>query len=184
MKKLMFLAMMAAPVVTFAQEKKDGKEADKKVSVQQNAGQGEDFQKSGLNVGASESMFMELILTESQNGTLIRADFGREILSNCQDKELVGALTEFRTLQLTNVPDAMAHLNSLGFKLTNSYETHRGDKTDTHLVFEKRNNSKRPGQEGQTRPAVNTQQRPVNPPAPAPAPADGKGKGSKKEEKK
>lgn len=173
MKKVLIMLMMAAPFWAFSQEKEktDKKEGDKKeaVSAQQVAGSN-DPKKGGLDLTAAESMFVELILAEGQNGMVIRADIGRESVNTIEDKILQQKMIELRSLTFNSMPDAMAHLSGMGFKWMNSYEVHRGDKVETHLVFERRNARGKGKEDGMPRP-VNVATKPTA----APAPADGKG---------
>jgi hypothetical protein len=177
MKKVMLMLLMAAPFWAFSQEKEktDKKEGEKKeaVSAQQVAGTN-DPKKGGLDLTAAESMFLELIISEGQNGTVIRADIGRESANSTDDKLLQQKMIDLRTLTFNSMPDAMAHLSGMGFKWINSYEVHKGDRVETHLVFERRNSRGKGREEGTPRP-VNVGTRPTAVPAPAPAPADSKG---------
>jgi hypothetical protein len=169
MKKLMILALAAMPFLASAQDKPATTAAAKP-------------QESKFAVANPETIFLELVIeNNAMGGSLIRVDFGRDLLASIQDKELAKQLSELRTANFTNVPDAMNYLASIGFKYSSTYPTFDKDnKTQTHLVFEKRL-PRKPNGEGQPKP-----NRPEVKPAdikpgatdqkPAPKPADKKGK--------
>jgi hypothetical protein len=179
MKKLVMLAMVLAPFFGFAQDKKTAPTAvsAKEVTKDKQAEKG-----SKLNLQNPESLFAELIISETNTGVLMRADVGRETAGELQDKELIEALSALRTIQFYNVPDAMVHFNSIGFHYVNSYLVHRGDKVDTHLMFEKKLTNKH---EGAVKPNVSTgsgkpeDSRPA-PKAPEPKVKEKESKGEKK----
>jgi hypothetical protein len=150
MKKLVMLAVILAPAFGIAQDKKAAPTA---VSAKEVVKDKEAEKGSKLNLQNPESLFAELVISETNNGVLMRADVGRETAGELQDKELVEALSTLRSIQFYNVPDAMVHFNSIGFHYVNSYLVHRGDKVDTHLIFEKKLTNKH---EGAVKPNVST----------------------------
>jgi hypothetical protein len=148
MKKLVMLAIVLAPAFGFAQDKKA---ANPPISAKEATKDGDKGSK--LNLQNPESLFAELVISETNTGVLMRADVGRETVGELQDKELIEALSTLRTTQFYSVPDAMVHFNSIGFHYVNSYLIHRGEKVETHLIFEKKMTNKH---DGAVKPNVST----------------------------
>lgn len=165
MKKFLLLAMLAAPVIGFAQSKPQAQEGEK-----QKAGQ--------FSVANPEAVHLEVIIAETSVGSSIRVDYGREQMNSIQDKDLVAQLTELRSTQLNSMPDLTAYLSSIGFKYVSSYQIMVGGKNETHLMFEKRlgrrapNATSGPDAKGGARPQVE--------PAPTPGSKPAKSDGGKK----
>lgn len=176
MKKFVMLAMILAPVLGVAQDKKvttppvSAKEATK------------EDKGSKLNLQNPETLFIEIIISETNTGIIMRADIGRETAGELQDKELVEALSNLRSTQFYSIPDAMVHLNSLGFHFMDSYLVHRGEKVETHLIFERKLVNKH---EGAVKPNVSTgngrlEDARTPPKGPEPKVKDKESKGEKK----
>jgi hypothetical protein len=129
MKKLIVLAMAALPMFAMAQEKE--KTADKPAAKPE-------IQRP-VTPGNPESIFIELIIAQTSVGSKIKADFGRELLTNVTDKELIQTLSELRNKEFMTMPDAMNALGLEGFKFVTNYTTKDKDnKEEVHMVFEKR----------------------------------------------
>jgi hypothetical protein len=172
MKKFVMIALMAMPVLAFAQDKTTGVTPAAKA------------QENKFAIANPEIIFLELIISTNPAGVqTIRADFGREILASLSDKELIKQLSEMRSLVFPTVPDAMNYLSSLGYKFQQNYVTYdKENKPDaTHMVFEKRMPRRQP--EAKPRPegakpaeGDNTKEKPAPAPQPKLAPKEQKKK--------
>jgi TfoX/Sxy family transcriptional regulator of competence genes len=183
MKKIILMALIAAPIWAGAQNKTIDKGTAKP--------EAKELQTPGAQVGSKstvaspESIFAELIVSENQmGGMVIRIDFGRDALAGVEDKEFMMKIKEARELQFVAVPDALTYMNSIGFKFVTSYVT-TAKSTETHMVLEKR--MARKGDNGKGGPAGNGAERPERPegskpstgtgdkkPAPSPTKSEGK----------
>lgn len=171
MKKLLMIALAALPFFANAQDK--GTVA---------ATSAPKPNENKFAIENPEVIFVELISsTNSAGAQVIKADFGREILSALSDKELAKQLTELRSTTFPSMPDAMNYLASMGYKLQQNYVvTDKDGKTETHFVYEKRLPRKpADGAQGKPRPERPTGDKPatdVKPAdkAPAAKPADRK----------
>lgn len=143
MKKLLILAIAAIPFFASAQERATTGTTATPAKTSDNK----------FALANPEVIYLELIASTNSAGALvIKADFGREIISALEDKELTKQLTELRTMNFPSMPDAMNYLASLGYKLQQSYSMHdKEGKSDTHFVYEKRL-PRRAGNEGTTKP--------------------------------
>jgi hypothetical protein len=129
MKKLVVLAMAALPMFAMAQEKeKTNATPPAKPEIQR-----------PNSANGPESIFIELIITQTSVGNKIKADFGRELMSSLNDKELVQTLSDLRNADYATMPDAMNALAMQGFKFVTNYSVKDKDnKEEVHMVFEKR----------------------------------------------
>lgn len=129
MKKLLMLAIAALPFFANAQDK--GTVA---------ATTAPKPNENKFAIENPEVIFVELIAgTNSAGALVIKADFGREILSGLSDKELAKQLSELRSTTFPSMPDAMNYLASLGYKLQQNYVIADKDgKNETHFIYEKR----------------------------------------------
>lgn len=129
MKKLVVLAMAALPMFAMAQEKeKTNATPPAKPEIQR-----------PNSANGPESIFIELIITQTNVGNKIKTEFGREMMSTLNDKELVQALSEMRNADYATIPDAMNALGMQGFKFVTNYTVKDKDgKDEVHMVFEKR----------------------------------------------
>jgi len=182
MKKIILMALIAAPIWAGAQttkpaEKATGKQETKEITTPTSpAGR-----KS--TVTSPESIFAELIVSENQmGGIVIRVDFGRDVLAGIEDKELMMRIKEAREVQFVAVPDALTYMNNMGFKFVTSYAT-TSKTTETHMVLEKRMARKgengKGGQPGAERPERPEGAKPSTgagdkKPAPSPVKSEGK----------
>jgi hypothetical protein len=169
MKKLVVLALAALPMFAMAQEKeKTSANAPAKPEVQR-----------PVTTNNPESVFIELIISQTAVGNKMKVDFGREIMGSVNDKELVQALSDLRNMDFATMPDALNHLGTQGFKFVTNYTLKdKENKDEVHMVFEKRM-MKKPGN-GSGRPEVRPEPKPSEPrpeSKPATKPTD---KGSKK----
>ncbi|MFN5294869.1 MAG: hypothetical protein ACK5BL_05020 [Flavobacteriales bacterium] len=172
MKKFVMIALMAMPVLAFAQDKTTAVAPAAKAP------------ENKFAIANPEIIFLELIISTNPAGAqTIRADFGREILASLSDKELIKQLSEMRSLVFPTVPDAMNYLSSLGYKFQQNYVTYdKENKPDaTHMVFEKRMPRRQP--EAKPRPdgakpaeGDNTKEKPTQGPQPKLAPKEQKKK--------
>lgn len=130
MKKILILALAAMPIFAFAQDKPTTGNTSTPAKTSDNK----------FAIESPEVIFVELISsTNSAGAQVIKADFGREIISALTDKELSKQLTELRTMSFPTMPDALNYMASLGYKFQQNYVTYDKDnKADTHFVFEKR----------------------------------------------
>jgi hypothetical protein len=172
MKKFVMIALMAMPVLAFAQDKTTGVTPAAKAP------------ENKFAIANPEIIFLELIISTNPAGAqTIRADFGREILASLSDKELIKQLSEMRSLVFPTVPDAMNYLSSLGYKFQQNYVTYdKENKPDaTHMVFEKRMPRRQPDAKPRpegAKPAEgdNTKEKPAPAPQPKLAPKEQKKK--------
>ena len=135
MKKLIVMALAALPMCAMAQDK--GKTSD-------NAPVKPEVQRP-VTTNNPESIFIELIVAQTNVGNKIKMDYGRELLSNVNDKELVQTLSDMRNTDFQTMPDAMNYLAVQGFKFVTNYTLKDKDgKDELHIVFEKRM-MKKPG---------------------------------------
>ncbi|MDZ4751535.1 MAG: hypothetical protein SGI87_07980 [Flavobacteriales bacterium] len=170
MKKILIIALMCAPMLSFAQTKTTDAAAP-----------------SGKSTAAlpkeytPESIFGTLIVFENNARTSIRMDFGRELGVSLKDKDLVLQIETLRETQFLSIPDAINFLSSQGYRLVNSFNFTNNGKIETHFLFEKRV-TKAPGTGevgGVQRPPANPAPRdPAARPNPG-APADTKTKEKK-----
>jgi TfoX/Sxy family transcriptional regulator of competence genes len=182
MKKIILMALIAAPIWAGAQttkpaEKVTGKQEVKDLTPPSSTA------GSKSTVTSPESIFAELIVSENQmGGIVIRVDFGRDVLAGIEDKELMMKIKEAREIQFVAVPDALTYMNSLGFKFVTSYAI-TSKTTETHMVLEKRMARKgdngKGGQSGAERPERPEGSKPTTgtgdkKPAPSPVKSDGK----------
>jgi hypothetical protein len=130
MKKILILALAVMPFVAFSQDKTTTGTAATPAKTSE----------SKFAIENPEVIFVELISSSNSTGTqVIKADFGREIISSLTDKEVTKQLTELRTMSFPSMPDALNYMASLGYKFQQNYVTNdRDNKTETHFVFEKR----------------------------------------------
>jgi len=159
MKKFVMIALMALPVLAFAQ--------DKTAAVTPAAKP----QDNKFAIANPEILFLELIIGTNPAGVqTIRADYGREILASLSDKELIKQLSEMRSMVFPTVPDAMNYLSSVGYKFQQNYVTYdKENKPEaTHMVFEKRMPRRSP--EAKPRPEGSKPAEEGTKPAPAPGP--------------
>jgi hypothetical protein len=143
MKKFVMIALMAMPVLAFAQDKTAAVTAAAKP------------QENKFAIANPEIIYLELIIGTNPAGVqTIRADYGREILASLTDKELIKQLSEMRSVVFPTVPDAMNYLSSIGYKYQQNYVTYdKENKPEaTHMVFEKRMPRRMP--EGKPRPEL------------------------------
>lgn len=153
-KKFVMMCLIAAPFAAFSQAKlspaSDKQESPKKTEM-----------GAPSSDKAPEALYGEIIITtNNMGGTVIRLEFGKEAMTQLEDKELITAIGEARKRQFTNVPDALTFMNTLGYKYLSSYTFGEGAKGETHLVLENRLNAKkgeRPGRPAPTgvKPVVN-----------------------------
>lgn len=128
-----------------------------------------------------EIIFAEMIVSESNNKTNIRVDFGRDIMDLITDKDLETQLTELRNMPFTTVADALNYTSSQGWKLVTTYMLNTQNLHETRLVLEKRL-MKKPGMGvdgnsgGMQRPPV-TKEPPARPADPGRPATPGKEKG-------
>lgn len=151
MKKIIILAMAAMPFLSNAQDK--GTTGNTSVSK---------VAENKFAIENPEVIFIELVAsTNSAGAQVIKADFGREIITGLADKELAKQLGELRTMSFPSMPDAMNYLASLGYKFQQNYTTHDKDgKADTHFVYEKRLPRKQNTESGITKPRPERPERP------------------------
>lgn len=129
MKKLVVLAMAALPMFAMAQEKeKTNTTPTPRPEIQR-----------PNSANGPESIFIELIISQTNLGNKIKTDFGRELMTNINDKEVVQALSEMRNAEYATMPDAMNALGTQGFKFVTNYTVKdKEGKDEVHMVFEKR----------------------------------------------
>ena len=183
MKKIILMALIAAPIWAGAQNKTIDKGTAKPEPKELQAPATPSGNKG--TVVSPETLFAELIVSENQmGGIVIRIDFGRDALAGVEDKELLMKIREAREIQFVAVTDALTYMNSLGFKYVTSYVT-SFKSTETHMVLEKR--MARKGDNGKGGPAGNGAERPERPegskpstgtgdkkPSPSPTKSEGK----------
>jgi len=127
MKKLIIYALLAMPLLSQAQDKGTATPANK-------------TSDNKFAIENPESIHLDLVIsTNSVGGTVIRADFGKEIATSMTDKETSKQLLELRSIPFPSVPDAMNYLSSISFKYLDTYSTSdKEGKSETHILFEKR----------------------------------------------
>jgi hypothetical protein len=185
MKKIILMALIAAPIWASAQTTKPAEKVTTKPEMKEIPGTPGEMNKT--TVKSPESVFAEIIISENpMGGQVIRIDFGRDALAGVEDKEFVQKIKEARELQFTTVPDVLTYMNSMGFKFITSYAMKGNNKVDeTHMVLEKR--MARKGEAGKGGAAGNGAERPERPegskpstgtgdkkPSPSPVKSEGK----------
>jgi hypothetical protein len=183
MKKLLMLALFAAPLFSFAQEKTT---TTKKEELSATATTKPDGADNKLTVANPEQIFVELIVMDYKMTNTLRVEFGRDVAQNIQDKEVMEQLMALRKAPFSSVADAMTYFASIGYKYVMDYETSGEPGHETHIVFEKKLNRKNQGQgqEGArpntgVKPELNNAGKPAPTQGPAPAPKT-EGKSRKK----
>ena len=183
MKKIILMALIAAPIWAGAQTTKPAEKTTGKPEVKEIPAAPAEAGKT--SVKSPESIFCEVIISENpMGGQVIRIDFGRDALLGVEDKEFMQKVKESRELQFSSVPDVLTYMSSIGFKFVTSYTAKGNGKVDdTHMVLEKRmarkgDNGKggQPGAERPERPEVSkpTTGAGDKKPAPSPVKSDGK----------
>lgn len=154
MKKIILMAMIAAPIWAGAQTKASDKSESKGTKTETKevpapSDKGKEAPASKAAVTSPESIFAEIIVTQNAaGGTVIRLDFGRETAAGVDDKELIEKMRVARELTFQTIPDAMTYMNNIGFKLLSSYNMSANGKDEVHLILEKRM-ARKGGQKGE-----------------------------------
>lgn len=154
MKKIILMAMIAAPIWAGAQTKASDKSESKGTKTETKevpapSDKGKEAPASKATVTSPESIFAEIIVTQNAaGGTVIRLDFGRETTTGIDDKELIEKMRVARELTFQTIPDAMTYMNNIGFKLLSSYNMSVNGKDEVHLILEKRM-ARKGGQKGE-----------------------------------
>jgi hypothetical protein len=185
MKKIILMALIAAPIWAGAQTTKPAEKGTGKPEMKEI--QTAPAETGKTSVKSPETIFCEVIISENpMGGQVIRIDFGRDALAGVEDKEFIQKIKEARELQFTSVPDVLTYMNSIGFKFVTSYTAKGASKMDeTHMVLEKR--MARKGENGKGGAQGNGAERPERPegskpstgtgdkkPAPSPVKSEGK----------
>jgi hypothetical protein len=163
MKKLLIAALISAPLVGFTQGKTPttppatGKESP--------AATKEDPESKAL-VYKPENLYADIVITSIPNrGLSVRMDFGRDLVVNLEDKELIAEITMLKQIPFPTIPDALNYLSSKGWHQVTQYTVTTQSGTETRLVVEKRI-SKRFGDTGTSspqRPPIVAKEPPVKP---------------------
>jgi len=132
MKKMFMIGLMCAPILAFSQ----GKTPPTSV-------QGDPSAKPEINektlIFNPETIFADIVITSNPNrGTTIRMDFGRDIMANLTDKDLISEITMLKQQPFPTVPDALNFLASRGWHQISQYmvTTQTGD--ENRLIMEKK----------------------------------------------
>ena len=135
MKKILMIALLCAPFLSFSQTKTPD---PAKTPTKEGAGAGPGKTANVPKEYTPEVIYGELITFENNGRMSIRMDFGRDVQTNINDKELLAMLENVRETSFTSIPDAINYLASLGFRLINSYNFVNAGRSETHFLFEKR----------------------------------------------
>jgi hypothetical protein len=150
MKKLLILALISAPLFGFSQTKPTSTAGSPTAPTKDK----EDPESKTL-VYKPETIYADIVITSVPNRPpSIRMDFGRDVMSNLTDKEIISEITMLKQLPFPTVPDALNFLASKGWHQTTQYTVTTPNGTETRLVVEKKI-AKRPGDPGASqRPAT------------------------------